>query len=194
MMRPLAGRPIQIETARFRLRSLTPADISDRWRSWARDPEVMAPLNAPARDMSREYLGNYLSTFDNNNRYIVGVFVKATGEHIGFFVIEVDHVHRCGTFNIVIGENSWWGKGVVNETRAALLDHFFDKLGMRKACGGPLSRNFPSIFNYKAQRWIHEATLRGHFRSVVDGARLDQLLFRLFADEWRAVRNKGRGT
>ncbi len=91
---------------------------------------------------------------------------------------------------MIIGEKGWWGKGVVNEARAALLDHFFEQRGMAKACGGPLSRNFPAIFNYKAQGWIYEGTLRGQFRSVVDGSRIDQLRFRLFPDEWRTKRGK----
>ena len=83
--------------------------------------------------------------------------------------------------------------GVINETRTALIDYFFDKLGVAKICGGPLSRNFAMIFNYKAQGWIHEGTLRGHFKSVVDGSPLDQLRFRLLPHEWRAMRDKARG-
>ena len=81
----------------------------------------------------------------------------------------------------------------MNEPRAALLDYFFDRMGMAKICGSPLSRNFPAIFNYKAQGWVHEGTLRFHYRSVLDGSRLDQLRFRLMPDEWRRVRDKGRG-
>jgi hypothetical protein len=38
-----------------------------------------------------------------------------------------------------------------------------------------------------------EDTLRGHFKSVVDGSPLDQLRFRLLPDEWRAVRDKAGG-
>jgi len=54
----------------------------------------------------------------------------------------------------------------------------------------PLSRNFPAVFNYKAQGWRHEGTLRGHRRSIVDGTRLDQYQFGLLRDEWRQLRRK----
>jgi len=187
------GRPIDLETARFRLRSLKPVDASERWLGWVKDPEVVHPANAPVRHMTRQELAQYIGSHDNYTRYLIGVFDKASGLHVGFFFIDVDRTHDTATFNVMIGEKSFWGKGVVNEARAALIDYFFDKLGMAKICGGPLSRNFPMVFNYKAQGWIYEGTLRGHFKSVVDGSRLDQLRFRFLPYEWRAVRDKVRG-
>jgi RimJ/RimL family protein N-acetyltransferase len=190
MMRQPAGRPVQLETDRFRLRSLKFTDASERWRGWAKDPEVMGPLNAPAQDMSLDYLARYASSFDNNARYLIGIFDKGSGAHIGFFVIEVDGTHRCATFNVVIGDKTWWGKGVVNEARAALLDYFFDHRGIEKACGGPLTRNFPAVLNYKAQGWRYEGTLRGQRLSTAGGPRLDQYQFGLLRDEWREKRRK----
>ncbi len=189
-MRP-AGRPIDLETARFRLRSLTAADASARWQAWSKDPEIMGPLNAPTRDLQIDFLARYAASFDNENRYLVGIFDKAGGGHIGFFIIEVDRMHRCATFNVVIGDKAWWGKGAVNEARAALLDHFFDHRGIEKAIGSPLARNFPAVFNYKAQGWRHEATLRGHRVSVIDSSRLDQYQFGLLRDDWRKLRRPG---
>ena len=61
---------------------------------------------------------------------------------------------------------------------------------MRNAVTAPLSRNFPAIFNYKAQGWVHEGTLVSHYRSVLDGSRLDQFRFRLLPEEWRRLRGK----
>ena len=179
---------IDIETGRFRLRTLKPSDASERWRGWAKDPAVMQPLNNEARDMSLDYLARYAASFDGNNRHLIGVFEKATGTHIGFFVVEVDHMHRVATFNVIIGDKSWWGRRVVNEARAALLDYFFERRGIEKACGQPLARNFPAILNYKEQGWRHEGTLRGQRVSTADGSRLDQYQFGLLRDEWRARR------
>jgi [ribosomal protein S5]-alanine N-acetyltransferase len=188
MMRRPVGQPIDIETARFRLRTLKSADASARWQGWGKDPEIMGPLNAPVRDMPLDYLANYATSFDNEHRHLIGIFEKASSTHIGFFIIEIDHAHRCATFNVVIGDKAWWGKGVVNETRAALLDHFFERRGIEKALGSPLARNFPAVFNYKVQGWRHEGTLRGHRLSVADGSRLDQYQFGLLREDWRKLR------
>jgi [ribosomal protein S5]-alanine N-acetyltransferase len=188
MMRRSVGQPIDIETARFRLRTIKSADASARWQGWGKDPEIMGPLNAPVRDMPLDYLANYAVSFDNEHRHLIGIFEKASGTHIGFFIIEIDRAHRCATFNVVIGDKAWWGKGVVNETRAVLLDHFFERRGIEKALGAPLARNFPAVFNYKAQGWRHEGTLRGHRLSVADGSRLDQYQFGLLREDWRKRR------
>jgi len=133
MTQPSSGGPVDLQTDRFRLRSLKPADASDRWRSWTRDAEVMRPLNAPIRDLSRNDLANYIAAYDNNSRYLIGIFERASGLQVGFFVIEVDRAHRSAVFNVVIGDKAWWGKGVVNEARAALLEVFFEHRGIEKA-------------------------------------------------------------
>jgi RimJ/RimL family protein N-acetyltransferase len=189
-LRP-AGQPIDIETARFRLRTLTPADASARWQGWGKDPEIMTALNAPARDLDVSYLAKYAASFDCEHRHLVGIFEKAAGSHVGFFIIEIERMHRCATFNVVIGERDWWGKGLVNEARAALLDHFFEQRGIEKAIGTPLARNFPAVYNYKVQGWRHEATLRGHRVSITDNSRIDQYQFGLLRDDWRRLRKGG---
>jgi RimJ/RimL family protein N-acetyltransferase len=190
MMRP-PTKPIQLRTRRFELRTLKPSDACENWLAWAKDPEVMNPLHLPPRQMTLHELASYIASFDNVNRCLIGLFDRAGKELIGFFMVEVDHGHRLASFNVLIGDKAWWGKGAVNEARAALLDYFFEQRGIEKACGNPLARNFPAIFNYKAQGWRHEATLREHRLSPVDGKRTDQYQFGLLRREWRAARAKG---
>lgn len=185
MQRP-QGRPVELATARFIVRSLTPADASERWSDWSADPQVMAPLNVPARRMSKEELARYIARFDNDTGFLIGVFAKTMLLHIGFFMVEVNRAHATANFNLVIGDKQYWGKGVVNEVRAALLDEFFDKRGVEKAYGQPLARNFPAIFNYKAQGWRLEGVLKGQCKSLTGGERLDQYQFGMLRDEWRA--------
>jgi RimJ/RimL family protein N-acetyltransferase len=187
---PPSGKPVQLQTERFELRSLNSAAASDNWIRWAADPDVMAPLNNPTRTLSRDDLAGYIASADNLQRYLIGIFDKASQVQIGFFMIDVDTAHRIATFNVVVGEKSWWGKGVINETRGALLDHFFEQRGIEKACGAPLARNFPAVFNYKAQGWRHEGTQRGQRLSVADGSRLDQYQFGMLRSDWRAARTK----
>jgi len=190
-VRTATGQPVLLKTDRFELRSATPADATDRWLSWAKDPAVIGPLNMPARAMRREELAGHIASVDNYTRYLVGIFDRTSGIQIGFFMIDVDLLHRCATFNVAIGDKNWWGKGVVNEARAALLDHFFETRGIEKACGMPLARNFPALLNYKTQGWRHEGTLRGQCLSLTDGSRLDQYQFGLLRKEWRKRRGKG---
>jgi RimJ/RimL family protein N-acetyltransferase len=190
MMQRPRGRPVNLTTERFFVRSLTPADASDRWCDWSGDPEVMGPLNVPVRRAARDDIARYIARFDDDNGYLIGAFTKAMSQHIGFFMIEIGKIHATGNFNLVIGDKSYWGKGVVNEIRAALLDEFFERRGVEKAYGTPLARNFPAVFNYKAQGWRLEGVLRGQCKSIVDGSRLDQYHFGMLRDEWRAKKGQ----
>lgn len=186
MMQRPQGRPVNLKTERFFVRSLMPADVSERWSNWSTDPDVMGPLNVPARRVSKEELMRYVARFDNDNAYLIGVFTKAMSLHIGLFMVEINKLHASANFNLIIGDKQYWGKGVVNEVRAGLLDEFFEHRGIEKAYGTPLARNFPAVFNYKAQGWRLEGVLRGQCKSITDGGRLDQYHFGMLRDEWRA--------
>jgi RimJ/RimL family protein N-acetyltransferase len=192
MNRRTNGRPVLLQTKRFALRSLKPSDASQRWVGWLRDPEVLEPLNAPVLKVEFNDLTKHIAENSNNDTYyMIGIFDLESKVQIGYYSIscETSEFHRRADFNVLIGEKSWWGKGVVNETRAALLDEFFTNRGIEKATGHPFARNFPAIFNYKAQGWRHEGTLRAHCISAKDGSKLDQYAFGLLKDEWLS-RNK----
>lgn len=186
------GRPVSIQSERFIIRTLTPNDVSDRWCSWSGDPDIMTPLNMPVRRSSREGLMKYVSQQDNDRAYLIGLFAKAMGQHIGFYQIDVNKLHRSAGFNVVIGDKQYWGKNAVNETRAAILTELFERRSLEKAWGQPLARNFPMIFNYKQQGWKLEGILRGQCRSIVDGSRIDQYQFGMLRDEWRKLSSGAR--
>jgi len=190
MIDPRRGQPVDLQTDRFRLRTLRPDDASERWAGWAKDPDIMGGLNAPVRDMDRQYLANFAAGFDNRSRYLIGVFEKQSELHIGFFLVDVDGMHRLATIHAVIGDKAWWGKGVTNECRATLLDHFFNERGIEKACAVPLTGNVAAVSTFKKQGWRLEGTLRGHRLSFADGSRLDQYQFGLLREEWAALRKQ----
>jgi len=164
-------------------------DITDRYIAWAKDPELMENLNAPARAINRTQLRRYIKTFDNKTKFHLGVFSKESGVHIGFFTVFVDAKNRSAQTNVVIGDRDYWGKGVVLETRGAIIDFLFDVIGVAKIWGTPFERNFPSIFNYKAQGFTCEGVLRKHVVNV-KGKRVDQYIFGLLREEWHARQAK----
>lgn len=186
MMQPPKGKPINLSTSRFTLRSLTAADVSDKWGAWSDDPDIVTPLNIARRAMTKDELRRYISRFDNDTRYLIGVFSKAMSQHIGFYAVDINRGHQTANFNLVIGDKNFWGKSVINETRSALLDEFFENRQVEKAYGTPLARNHPAVFNYKAQGWKLEGIMIGQCKSVVDGSRLDQYHFGMLRDTWRA--------
>lgn len=182
------ARKINLTTDRFLMRSLSYADISPSWIAWLDDPEILEALNAGPCNHTPQSLANQLQGYDNFNNYQIGIFDRDSGLHIGFFEANLNRSQGLLAANVVIGEKDWWGKGVVLETRAALLDHFFFSDKVEKAVGKPLARNFPMVFNYKAEGWTLEGILRSHLISRSSGERLDQYEFGMLRDEWKTLR------
>lgn len=185
------GEPLGLESENFFLRSMTPTDLTNRYIDWARDAELMENLNTPPREINREQLTRYISRFDNKTKFHLGVFTKESGLHVGFYTIYIDARTRAAQTNVVIGDRDYWGRSVVQETRAAIIDFLFDHMKLERVWGSPFERNFPSIFNYKAQGFTCEGVLRKHGVRV-SGERVDQYVFGLLKEEWYARRGRGQ--
>ena len=186
------GLPVGLETERFILRSMAPTDITNRYIAWAADAELMQNVNSPPRDMSREQLARYVGRFNNRSSFHLGVFCKEDGLQIGFYNVHCDLRSRTAQTAVIIGDRNFWGQKVVVETRGRILEFLFDEVGMEKVWGTPFDRNFPSIYNYKAQGFQLEGILRSH-RVAADGRRVNQYMFGLLREEWLA-RRQGAGT
>ncbi|HSE76617.1 MAG TPA: GNAT family N-acetyltransferase [Alphaproteobacteria bacterium] len=184
------GTPLAIATPRYVLRSLRASDVDETFVGWAADPEVMVTLNLPPRQITREDLVKYVERFDNRARFGLGVFDKDSKKLIGFYAVYCDMRNGLAQTNVCIGDRDYWGKKVVLETRGALIDFLFGVLKVNKIWGTPLARNFPSLFNYKAQGFTCEGVLRQHRRSF-SGGWLDQYMFGLLRSEWLARKQGG---
>jgi RimJ/RimL family protein N-acetyltransferase len=186
---PPDARPIRLETERFLLRTLYAKDATQVHLDWLADPEVMAPLNRRPSRLTQERLARTIVACDGISGFQIGIFDRISGTHIGNYMVQVDHRNHKATFSVMIGDRDYWGKKVVPETRPALLDYFFDELGIEKAIGLPPARNFPSVFNYKLEGWRLEGVMKGELKSELEEGRVDQLRFALLKDEWHAIRN-----
>jgi len=181
------GAPVRLVTRRFLLRSLTRQDVGPRYAGWLRDPEVLEMLNNRNLRMTDEQLIAYVERFDNRVNFNLGIEVAGGGPLIGFYSVYCDPPNLLAQTNVMVGDHDWWGRNVVLETRAALLDFLFDVVGVEKVYGMPLARNVASVFNYRAQGFHCEGIMRGQRRSP-SGERLDQLFFGMMRAEWHEKR------
>ncbi|MBK5933968.1 RimJ/RimL family protein N-acetyltransferase [Rhodovulum imhoffii] len=189
---PALHRPkrIEIETERFLIRGVRTTDIDQTWVDWAADREAMLMYNQKIDpEIAHAHFVRMALDVNGVRTFMPGIFDKS-GTPIGYFLISRRPGAGVASFEYFLGDRAWWGKNVILETRAALLDYFFETHDLVKAMGYPFARNFASVFNYKAQGWIQEGTLMSHTVSVADpDTRLDMLVFRLFKEEWDEIRN-----
>ncbi|MCC6888160.1 MAG: GNAT family N-acetyltransferase [Hyphomicrobiales bacterium] len=184
LFRRSMGAPIHLETPRFVLTSLSRRELAAISLPWTADPAIMEPLELQAGGWSLRRWRKQVVRPNNRDRFAFAIRTRADGGIIGY---ETAQISRTGVaiLGVVIGDKSWWGRGVVVETRVAVLTFLFQTMQCARAWGVVYARNFPSISNYLALGFTHEGTLRQHFR-LADGTRADAMVFGLTRQEWEA--------
>ena len=180
------GALLELSTPRFVVRTLTREDVGEDLVSWLAEPEFMLGLNLPWRRLSRAQVVRFVLDFDNQTRFFLGIFERGSAAALGFYTVQIDARNACAETAVVVGDRAWWGRDVVRETRAALLQWLFTDGAMHKVLGRPHGRNVASIYNYKALGFRCEAVLREQLLAVDGSTRLDQLVFGLLRSEWLA--------
>jgi RimJ/RimL family protein N-acetyltransferase len=177
---------VRIDCGKYLVRSINIGDASDRWASWTADPEAAYMLNAPARNLKKSDLIDYINRFDQESRLLLGVFEQKTGSHIGILTIDIDHADRRFLVNLLIGEPEYRNKGVTNDITVPCRDYLFETLGLKKMLCTALARNHVIIHYLLQTGWKLEQTRKQHVKSHSDGSMLDLCFFSLSREDWRA--------
>jgi len=138
----------------------------------------------PVRNWGKRELIAYEVKFNYTDNLSLGIFCRASTKHIGFMTIKQSSSLVTQT-NTIIGDKSFWGKGVVLEVRGAIINSIFEHTDSIKVIGKVDARNFASIYNYRAQQFKVEGIRRQQLKAP-DGSRRDQVLFGLLKHEWKA--------
>jgi len=186
------GQIFETETKRFKLRSLIPEEITPDYISWWNDAEIQVGLGARPRGWNKENALKNLATFDNYNKFHLGIYQKTNNRLLGFFTLLMDHHHKVSSANFCLGEKALWGTGVLIEIKVHLMDFMFNTLGAEKLETKIYGRNLPSIYNSKAMGFVSEGILIKH-QNQQGGGRRDVYLFGLLKDEWLALKKAGKG-
>ena len=78
-MKPPAKYPkrkVNIDCGDYILRTIVPADATERWAHWMEDVEASEMLNAPRKAMTKDELVAYIRGFDQRTRILIGIFEK----------------------------------------------------------------------------------------------------------------------
>jgi RimJ/RimL family protein N-acetyltransferase len=177
---------IHLQSERFLLRTLLPEDASERWASWSADHDAMAQLNLPPRPTTLAALRRYIAGFDGWTAILIGIFERASGQHVGQYAVRIDHAARLLNSSLLIGEAAWRGRHVLTEVRVPFNDFFFDVVGIEKMSSTVLAGNTVMLDKLQRGGWTLEGRLRQHARSPADGTRIDLCQLGLLRAEWHA--------
>lgn len=125
-----------IETQRLLLRRFTMADAPAMYNNWANDDEVTKYLTWPTHEsiqVTKEVLTLWTESYAKPDFYNWAIVLKENGpEPIGSIAaVHIKEKTRCATMGYCMGR-AHWGKGIMPEALSALIDFFFDEVGINR--------------------------------------------------------------
>ena len=140
----------EISSEHFILKSLDPKvhDLSN-YLSWMRNTNSNIYIQGVSKNYSSEELIRYITEKNNSwTALLLGIFTKSDFHHIGNIKLEPIVTKKSATIGILIGEESWRGKGVGFEVIARLLEYSFNDLELEIVELGVSKRNLKALSLY----------------------------------------------
>lgn len=165
-----------IETDSYTIRPFTDSD-AELWQVWDVDPEVQAhmpePVNEP-QDISEQL--EYIKECETEEDGYYWSIDTKDGTTIGTVALtDINDYHKLAELGIVIGDKSFWGKGVASEVVAAVVQYAFTNLNIKRISAEA------EAANVGVQKVLERAGFEqdGVFKSarVKNGQRIDVLHF-----------------
>ena len=169
---------------------MTRREVARRTLPWTEDAEVMAAIEQRGGGWPLRRWRRIFPRFDDKRNFCLGIHGKGDGRLLGYHTATLNE--GAAFVGVVVGDRAWWGRGIVVETRAALIRFLFEEAGTARIWGTPFGRNFASIYNYQRLGFVYEGTLRQQ-RNAREGGRADLPIFGLLRDEWLAARSGPAG-
>ena len=176
-----------LRSEKYYLKNLGINAATERYLSWMHDLEVSKTLEVDGLAQTIETIKDYIKWHDNKTKFLFGIYTNKN-IHIGNFSITLNIEHQRATIGVMIGDKNYWGKGVVNEMRSLIIDWLFYKKGMNKIEAGPMSINYPAIFNFTKQGWQNEGIMKEHY--LINGKKVDSVLYGMTKIRWKELKNK----
>lgn len=178
------GRPVRLESETRILRSLRPSDAGRTMAAWFEDPVVLAGLNLPAGGITQQSLRGYIEEFDNQRRFMIGIFLKPNERFVGFYQVDVNLGHRVAQLSVAVGDKQFRGQPPSNELPDMIVREFFEKRGVEKFVARVLASNYKALWLMKNSNFEFEALLRED-NLLPGGERVDIAQFRRLKSNWK---------
>ncbi|MGG5578678.1 GNAT family N-acetyltransferase [Myroides sp. C15-4] len=167
------------------LKPLSKDDVTPFY-TWINDEEVIKySLSLFQRLTSKEQIdGWYESLFVEQNTYTIGVFLKDSGQLIGYAGISgISTLNHSGEYFIFIGDKSQWGKGIGTQVTAEILAYGFDVLQLNRIMLTVSQLNYGGVKAYKRAGFTVEGVLKE--ACYRDGIYHDKIVMALLRSEYK---------
>ena len=147
------------------LKAFTDKELqADKYYNWLCDYEVVKTLNLPAyaKPVSRKTVEGYVeSILESDNNIFMAIYVGDPEVFVGTLKIGAIN-YLCGTadIGIMIGDRSFWGRGLATNVTSLAVEYCFKRLGLRKVTAGVMGINPAMVHCFKKIGFVQEGCFR----------------------------------
>ena len=172
------------------LRPLTETDTNGNYPNWFNDADVCKGNSHHVYPYTKEQALNYIRSLSSNkNMLVLAIIEKSSNSHIGNVSLQdINFINRCAELAIIIGEKSFWGKGIGREAVQLLMEHGFNSLNLNRIWSGTLETNIGFQKLALSMGMKHEGTRRKAI--FKNGAYLDVFEYGILRDEFEQINLK----
>ena len=134
---------IFLEGDNIYLRPLELKDVEGNYIKWLNDEDVVKYNSHGRFPLNSQRLKGYVTmTKDSNNCVVLAIIHKKEEVHIGNISLQsINWVDSNAEISFVLGEKSFWAKGIMFEAGKLLINHAFNKLNLHRIYCGTSSQN-----------------------------------------------------
>jgi len=178
---------------RYFLRTIKREDASDRWGEWLSDPWMVHVLNIASRKLSKAEIADYIRSFDQRERLLLGIFERGTRTHVGFYRFDIDYERGEALINAIIGEPKHRNSGATVLTGIPAIQHLITVLKLDRINASVLERNTMTMNYMLKLGWQPNDAPATAMPSQADGTPLNCRSLVWTADAFRTFMNTPLG-
>ncbi len=181
---------INIEGKNIFLKKMRVADVTDDYCKWMNDPKIMKYLESRFTHHTIESLKKYVQDKEKKGDEIIfAIISKRENKHIGNIKIgPINKIHKFADIGLLIGNKSFWGRGIATEAIGLIVDYAFNKLNIHKLMAGVYSENIASIKAFKKNGFKEEGISRKQY--LCNGKYVDRINLGILKNDFEKKNKK----
>lgn len=156
------------------------ADINEKYINWLNDPEVVKYSNQRFLEHGYHSCRAYYDSFDNSENLFIKILCADDMAFIGTLTVYFSPNHQTADIGIMIGEKSYWGRGLGAAAWRLILDWIKSNTNTRKVTAGTMSVNVGMLNIFERSGMVYEATRKR--QELLDGKPVDLVYYAYFND------------
>lgn len=139
--------PVFLEGEKVNLRPLLKSDANGSYPNWLNDADVCRGSSHHVFPYTKEQADNYIQqSTESNNALILAIVDKQSSTHIGNIALQkINWLYRKAEFAILLGDKSYWSKGVGTEAGLLVIKHGFKAMNLNRIECATFSNNLGMI-------------------------------------------------